>query len=482
MKHLLLLILFSCIFCQCKEPSDGRLDPVVYSQSITPYPKIKESPIELGLAGYAKVMCSAIYVSNRDPEEAFVNSGYFLLPDSVQSKVTYRIDEQDKSVWLSLGSDLVKRARYYGDQGCIICRDNKDSLSFIPERLVSSLPSPENIAWPMGDVLPEEYPNDVNPETIKKAIDMAFQPEEALTAAMVILYKGKIIGERYREGINKNTQLESWSMGKSLTATLIGRMIQQGYFSLDDASLFPEWSDENDPRSKISVKDLLQMSGGLKFSAHRDPDAEKNDEYLDHFYIYTGAVDAFDFSINRPLEFPVGREGRYRNCDPLALGLLMKRTIQNANLSYLQYPQKELFDKLGIRKQVLETDPFGNFLLTGYDYGTARNWARLGQLYLNDGVWMGERLLPEGFVPFVHTKGDGWKTPVYGGLFWLNGEGEFPFPSNTYYMAGAGGQRTIIVPDHDLVVVRMGHFRGSEKGMESLNAACSKILEALLKK
>lgn len=480
MKYILFFFIVS-LLSDCKDPSTINPDPVALSQSITSYPVITESPVELGLAGYAKVFCSAIYVSHRDPEEAFINSGYFLLPDSLQDKVLYRIDEKDKSVWLSLGNDMVKRARYYGDQGCIICRANQDSLSFTPEKLVSSLPSAEDLAWPMGDKLQEEYPQGVNADTIEKALDLAFQPEESLTAGMVILYKGKIIGERYRRGINKNTQLESWSMGKSLTATLIGRMIQQDYFSLEDTSLFSEWSDEKDPRSKISIKDLLQMSGGLKFSAHRDPDAEKNNDYLDHFYIYTGAVDAFDFSINRPLEFPVGQEGRYRNCDPLALGLLMKNKLQKANLSYLQYPQKELFDKLGIRKQVLETDPYGNFLLTGYDYGTPRNWARLGQLYLDDGVWMGERLLPEGFAQFVSTKGGGWKTPVYGGLFWLNGEGEFPFPSNSYYMAGAGGQRTIIVPDYDLVVVRMGHFRGSEKGVESLNKACTKILEALPK-
>ena len=117
--------------------------------------------------------------------------------------------------------------------------------------------------------------------------------------------------------------------------------------------------------------------------------------------------------------------------------------------------------------------------LTGYDYGTARNWARLGMLYLQDGMWEGERILPEGWSAFVSTHAPGWDEPVYGGLFWLNGNRDFPLPKEMYYMAGAGGQRTIIVPSMDLVIVRMGHFRGSAQSVDALNKACELIVNAI---
>ncbi|MFQ5790748.1 MAG: serine hydrolase domain-containing protein, partial [Acidobacteriota bacterium] len=182
---------------------------------------------------------------------------------------------------------------------------------------------------------------------------------------------------------------------------------------------------------------------------------------------------------SKPLQFPPNTEGRYRNSDPLTLGYIIKKTVTDRGEEYLTFPQRALFDRLGIRKQVLETDPYGNFLLTGYDYGTARNWARLGLLYLQDGVWEGERILPEGWVKFVSTPAPAWKEPVYGGLFWINGTGEWNLPKDAYFMAGGGGQRVFIVPSHDLVIVRMGHFRGDRAGMKALKAAQKQLLEAL---
>jgi CubicO group peptidase (beta-lactamase class C family) len=127
---------------------------------------------------------------------------------------------------------------------------------------------------------------------------------------------------------------------------------------------------------------------------------------------------------------------------------------------------------------VLETDPYGNFLLTGYDYGTARNWARIGLLYLQDGMWQGERLLPEGWTAFVSTLAPAWKQPVYGALFWVNGDGAWNIPKSAYMANGAGGQRTFVIPTHDLVVVRMGHYRGDRAGMKALNAALVELIAA----
>jgi len=144
-----------------------------------------------------------------------------------------------------------------------------------------------------------------------------------------------------------------------------------------------------------------------------------------------------------------------------------------------------LFDKIGIRTMALETDPFGNFLTQGYELGSARDWARLGNLYLQDGVWNGERLLPEGYAKFVSTLAPAWEAdrrPIYGGFFWINGDGRYPVPKGAFYMSGAGGQTTLIIPSHDLVVVRMGHFKGSEAGESGFKTALALLMEAVPQK
>lgn len=437
------------------------------------------TPSELGLAGYAKVLCSAVFVSGRDPEEAKRNSGYFFLPEADLDAVTETIvDRKQKLVRLTLRGKTTRTAKYYGDQGCVIL-PNEGKVYFTPVAVKTRLPDAMRQAWPMGDRIPKQPPpRDVDPEKLKSAVALAFSDPEALTAAFVVVYKGQIIAERYAPGIDKETQLESWSMGKSLTATLVGLLIKDGHFKLHDRAPVKAWQKPGDPRSAITIADLLRMSGGLRFTAPRDPDFSP-EQYPDHFYIYTGAIDAFEFSYNKPLQFPPNTEGRYRNCDPLTLGHIVKETVTRRGEDYLTYPQRALFDRIGIRKMVLETDPYGNFLLTGYDYGSARNWARLGLLYLWDGVWQGKRLLPEGFVEFVRTPAPAWKEPVYGGLFWLNRTGQWNLPKDAYFMAGAGGQRVSIVPSLDLVVVRMGHHRGEAKGMRALNAAFKELTAAI---
>ncbi len=115
------------------------------------------------------------------------------------------------------------------------------------------------------------------------------------------------------------------------------------------------------------------MSSGLHFIAPRDPDYGPDSPYPDHMVVYTSPVDVFDFSIDRPLQFEPGTEGRYRNSDPLTLGYIVRETVRARGQEYLSWPQRALFDRIGIRRQVMETDPCGNFVLTGFDYGTARH-------------------------------------------------------------------------------------------------------------
>jgi CubicO group peptidase (beta-lactamase class C family) len=436
------------------------------------------TPISLGLAGYAKVLCSAVFVSGREPAEAFRNSGFFLFPDDKRAGVTYTVDRERTLVRMTHGT-TTRTAKFYGDQGCIIHPQDHDGIYFTPVAVKTRLPDANSQAWPMGDAPSADAPpTGIDRARVAKAVELAFSDPDGLTAAFVVLHKGRIVAERYMPGITKDTQLESWSMGKSLTATLFALLVKEGVYRIEDPVPVPEWRAPGDPRGAIRIVDLLHMSSGLKFIAGQDPDYTPDKGYPDHTLIYTGAIDAFRHSMTRPLQFPPNTEGRYRNSDPLMVGWLVKQAVTARGEEYLTYPQRALFDRIGIRRQVLETDPYGNFLLTGYDYGTARNWARLGQLYLDDGMWQGQRLLPEGWTRFVSTPAPAWKRPVYGGLFWVNGDGAMSMPKTAYLMNGAGGQRTIIIPTHDLVVVRMGHYRGDRAGMKTLNLALAELTAA----
>ena len=449
------------------------------------------APIEHSTAGFAKILCSAVFVTGLDPAFAAENVGYFVSKPEERRLVTDTvIDYGRRAVHLTLENGVTRAARFYGDQGCVTLPRGADSVQFAPIEVTSSLPDADSLPWPMGDVVtPAPFPSDVDSSKVAMAVRAAFDPPEGMTAAFVVVHRGRIIGERYGEGIDKDTQLESWSMGKSLTAMLMGTLIQRGVYDLWQTAPIDEWhAAADDPRAAIRIGDLMRMSSGLRFVGPLDPDFEYAfgypDGYPDHLYVYTGAIDAFEWSITRPPQFAPNTVGRYRNSDPLATNYLIRKGVEEVlGEEYHSYPQRALFDKIGIRKMYLETDPYGNFLLQGYEFGTARHWARMGLLYLQDGVWNGERILPEGWVDYAKTVAPAWEAdgrPIYGGAFlWINGDDDYPIPRDAYYMDGAGNQKTFIIPSHDLVVVRMGHYKGSDPGDEALQRALVLLMEAV---
>ena len=459
----------------------ARPDPTASNPAATGGFSPAETPITLGAAAYAKILCSAIFVSGRDQAEARQNSAYFLTPEADRAHVTIAIDRDRKVVRATVRGIVTRSAGFYGDQGCVIHPEGTDSVFFTPTPVRTALPDARSEPWPMGDaVVDAPWPQALDKAAIDAALDVAFSDPEALTAGMLVLHKGRIIGERYAPGITADTQLESWSMGKSLTATLVGLLIHEGALTLDAPAPIAAWQGKDDPRRAITIRHLLQMSSGLHCTSPGDADyAPERDGYPPHVLVYTGAVDVFRFATSRPLQFTPGTEGRYRNCDPITLGAIVRQIVESRGEDYLGWPQRALFDRIGIRRQVLEPDAYGNFILSGYDYGTVRNWARLGLLYAQDGVWEGKRLLPEGFARFVATAAPGWATPRYGGMFWVNGTDELDAPSDAYWMAGAGGQRVIIIPSRDLVIVRLGHMRGDTVGMKLLDKAVRGIVEAV---
>lgn len=444
-------------------------------------------PLSHHTAGFAKIMCSAVFITGLDPDFAAENVGYFTAPYEHRAKVGKPvIDRAAKAVHIRLPNGVTRTAKYFGDQGCIALPAGEERLHFTPARVQSRLPDGSTTPWPMGEKLPAEpLPREVDARKVMAALEAAFAPKEAMTAAVAVTWRGRLIGERYAEGITPTTPLESWSMGKSLTATLLGTVIQRGVYTLNQKAPIPEWQSPGDPRADIRIADILQMSSGLRIIAPQDPDYDPKGPYPDHLYFYTGGVDAFHYAATRPQQWPPGTVGRYHNTEPVLANYLVKLAAKKLNEPYLSYPRRALLDKLGMRTMVMETDAHGNFMTQGYEFASARDWARLGNLYLQDGVWNGERILPEGFVKFVSTLAPAWaadQRPVYGGFFWLNGDGSYPLPRDSYFMAGAGGQTTMIVPSRDLVVVRLGHFKGSAAGSAAFKRALAILAEAVPEK
>ena len=462
---------------QSQEPDSQRNAIITRAKSLelnTPYIPPPGNPLEHHAAGFAKIMCSAVFITGLDADFAAENVGFFTAPYEERAKMGRPVvDRSRKTVRVRLPNGVERTAVYLGDQGCVTLPKGKRSVSFKPVRVEKRL---------ARDPATEPLPKSLDTAKVRQAVSAAFAHPPAMTAAFVVTWKGQIVGERYGPGITATTPLESWSMGKSVTATLMGILIRDGVYSLEQPAPVPEWQEPGDPRAKIRIADLLQMSSGLRIRAPQDPDYDPLGPYPDHKYLYTGGINAFHYAATRPLQWPPGKVGRYRNTDPVLVNYLMRLGVEKRGEEYLSFPQRALFDQLGIGSMVLETDPYGNFLLQGYELASARDWARLGNLYLQDGVWNGKRILPEGFVEFVSQPAPAWVAdgrPIYGGFFWINGDGVFPVPRNSYYMSGSGNQFVIIIPSHDLVVVRLGHHRGAGSGGGSLMKALSLLIDAV---
>lgn len=436
-------------------------------------------------AGFAKTLCSAVFITGLDPADAAANVGFFTGPLQYRSEVVDTVvDRARQEVRLTLRSGVTRVARRFGSQGCIALPIGQNSVFFTPSVITPDLPDPAGTPWPMGDVVAEaSWPAEVDSAKFAEAMAVGFGPPEAMTLAFLVTHKGRILGERYADGIGIHTPLESWSMGKSLTGTLMGRLIQQGVYALEQPAPIPEWQAPGDPRQAIRIVDIMRMSSGIRIRAPQDPGYVDSLGYPDHLYLYTGGINSFEYAATRPQQWPPNTVGRYRNTDPVLANYLIRLAVEQRGENYHAFPTKALFEKLGMRDVVLETDPYGNFLTQGYEFVSARDWARLGNLYLQDGVWNGERLLPEGYAEHARTPAPAWVAdgrPIYGGaFFWVNGDGGSPIPTDAYSMQGAGGQSATIIPSHQLVVVRLGKYRGERVGDSVLTRAMELLMEAV---
>ncbi len=442
-----------------------------------------------GLAHLAKYLCSGIFVAGREQADVIEND---MRPTGLLAglgeDLAIDVDRARRRVTVAAPGGATRSAVYHDGQGCTIVPAGNDDAFFVPVPILPALPNPGATPWPMGDLLdaapsPPGIDRRALDAALDRAMDDAVWPVPPRTRGLVVVHCGRIVGERYAPGFDRHVRQICWSMGKSITAALIGILIHHGHVHLDDFAPIAEWKGLDDPRRMIRLRHLLNMSSGLLFRRCGDGDPE---EYTgtaldDHTYIYDGAIDVFAHSIARPLEFVPGTFWRYRNGDPLTLGAIVRRTVEARGEGYLAFPQRALFDKIGIREMALEPDPWGNFIMTGYEWGTPRDWARFGLLHLRDGVWEGERILPIGWTRFVSTPAPADPSKSYGGQFWLNAGGRWPdVPGDAYWAGGAWGQYAIIIPSREMVIVRMGQTLDADFLQEGRTSYMNQALRDIL--
>lgn len=416
-------------------------------------------------------LCAGLWVVGRDyartPEQVIAEDIKRFPAFRWEDDFRFAIDAATRSVTVIDPGAGSRSAKYSGDQGCAILPAEAKDVYFEPVPARPALAEAGTIDWPTGDRNARaRFPN-LDTAALEATLDWAFHdqalPRPQNTRGVVVVYRGRIIAERYATGWGPYTPQLSWSMGKSIAATLIGVLIQQGRFGLEDPAPVPEWQGARDPRRGIRIADLLRMSSGLDFDNFGLNPATSFTAANEHFRIYFDALDVAAHSVNQPLRFAPGTVWRYRNSDPLTLMAIARRTVEAQRESFLTFPQRQLFDRIGARSMVLETDAWGNFIITGFDFGGSRDWARLGLLYLNDGVWQGQRILPPGFARFVATPAPGDPRRGYGGLFWVNRGGAMRrLPEDAYWAAGYMGQYTMVIPSRELVVVRHGPSPGGD--------------------
>jgi CubicO group peptidase (beta-lactamase class C family) len=407
-------------------------------------------------------LCSGLWVVGRvyqrSPEDVLAQDIAPFAAFGWEESFKYTIDAKRRRVTASGPGIPPRVAQYNGDQGCSILPRGANDIFFKPVRVPRKLPDAATQPWPTGDAnATTPMPEGVDVAAIQAALDWGMAQKEHNTRAIVLVYRGKIVGERYAPGWTKDTPQISWSQGKSITAALIGVLAQQGRLRVDDLAPVKEWQGKDDPRRQIRIRDLLRMSSGLDVANLGLTGPASFTRENEHMRIYFDGLNVFEHAVNQPPEIPPNTQWRYRNSDPLVLGKIIREMVEARGENYLTFPQRALFDRIGARNFVLETDAWGNFIMTGYDYGSARDWARFGLLHLWDGVWEGKRILPEGWVEFIATPAPADNSRGYGGLFWLNRGGAWKgLPEDTCMASGFMGQHTVVIRSRDVVVVRLG--------------------------
>jgi len=386
-------------------------------------------------AGYnAKTVCSCVFVAGRDQKTVEIEELY-AVPFGKQV-----VDREVGTVTASILGIVSKTALYRPKLGCALVNETTvEALRQQPAITVAS-----TIAEVLADsVLPQPQQ-----ATLNKTLDWAFAESDSKkivrTRGVVVMHQGKIVAERYAQGFTKDTPQMGWSMTKSITNAMIGLLVQDGKLDVNKPASIEEW--QNDNRKNIKLDDLMRMSSGLDF----EENYAKISNATNMLFSQSGAG---KYAIGSPVEVGPGTKWYYSSGTTNILQEITRRQFKS-HAEYLNFPHLRLFQKLGMTTAVLEPDASGTYVGSSFMYASPRDWAKFGQLYVQDGIWKGERLLPEGWVKYsssetAHSDGE------YAAQFWIAVR-KAGLPANAFSMNGFEGQYVLIVPSKQLVIVRLG--------------------------
>lgn len=409
---------------------------------------------------HSKRVCSGVFLSGRSVEDV-------LLEDHDTDPATLDVEvNRVAGVVTVRGLDAVGRAAYRPGLGCTI------AYRLTPQQLQDQptgnpLPGaldPEE-AWPLGSRVEIATPPGVDRKRLEAALDDAFaEPDPSKrrgTRAALVVFDGEVVAERYAPGFGPDRPLIIWSMTKSLTSALVGILVAEKELDPYAPAPVPEWETPGDPRSGITLDQLLRMSSGLQFQEVYEPGL------IDVVIMLFGEPDAAHYAASRPLEVEPDTRWQYSSGTTNIIARLVRASFPTL-AEYVAFPRRRLFDPLGMSHTVMELDESGTFVGSSFAYSTPRDLARFGLLYLQDGVFEGERLLPPGWVEYSTTPTPEAPRGEYGAQFWLNaGEADDPakrrwpsVPRDAYGLSGFEGQSVVVVPSRRTVIVRLGRTVG----------------------
>ncbi len=410
------------------------------------------SPMARVAAAYkAKALCSEIFLAGRDAV-AVAEREFAGISPAIDAASAH-IFEKERRVDVSIYGLGPTRALYRDGYGCTIEAGGAPA----------PLPAREPIdaqGWDEAPPVPGRAIARIDYGAIEYALNEAITDEKAGHRAFLLAVDGKLVAERYAPGFDETTPLLSWSMAKSVTASLVGAAVLKGYFAIDEKAPVPEWEGDA-KRAAITWNDLLRMQSGLAF------DETYGDPHSDVSEMLFRARDAGGVAASKELAHAPGEHWSYSSGTTNLIMRTLRQVLAEKGVDLYAFAREALFEPIGAASFVLEPDSSGTPIGSSYIYATARDWARLGELYLEGGAWNGRQVLPETWTDYVRRA-----TPAsdgeYGAQFWLNLDGASGrkrfvpgLPENVYYMAGHEGQYVFIIPDKNMVIVRLGQTRGS---------------------
>jgi hypothetical protein len=426
----------------------------------------KAAPVVTGFE--AKCLCSGLFVSRRGPASVLAED---LQPVGALYPLRFvdtEIDNTGRTVKASIKGFAERKAIFRDGLGCtLVIGITEEQLRSVdthaPGADAYGYVKHRDEIWPDGETVDtRRLPPAVNGEKLNDAVEWAFlEPDPGhlrKTLALVIVYDGRIVAERYAPGFTANTPLPGWSMAKSVFAALTGILIDEGKLSLKSGGLLPLWREGQDPRRTITLDNLLRMSSGLAFQ--EDYSSPRSDVAVMLF----GVRDMAAFAASKPLVSDPGAGWRYSSGGVNIISKVMRNTFGESEQGYLEFPRRALFDRVGMESALVEPDPCGTLVGSSFMFATARDWARFGLLYLRDGMWGKDRVLPEGWTQYCTTPAPASVKKEYGAGFWLRVPREFRsgqepsahVPNDAYHAVGYEGQLVSIIPSRKLVVVRLG--------------------------